>query len=158
VPPLALPAVKIPATGVASVFSPDFTYVPVKSDVTYTDSRVYAVDVTSKPFCGPDYIGITGGPLLFALRVQTNPSGKYQRTYTVSGNLEVTSRTTGATQTAVIAESHRGMLTDNHGQVSEEVSQTLLPGDGQPGQSLNVLFGAGQNDYWLPQQSCAIQP
>jgi hypothetical protein len=156
-PPQSMPSVPIPATGLASVFSPAFTYVPVRSDVTLTDSRMYSVSATPKPFCHGELIQITGGPLTFTLRVQTNRSGKYQRTYTVSGNLRVKALPDGPTQDAVISESHRGMLTDHHGQVTEEVSQVLLPGDGALGQSLYVAFGAGQTDYWIPQQNCAIE-
>jgi hypothetical protein len=148
------PDVPIPSTGRAAVFAPGFTYVPVTSDVTLTDSRMYSVR-TNKPFCDKGGIVITGGPLTFSLRTQTNPSGKYQRSYTVSGTLQIT--TGSVTQDALISEFHRGMLTDNHGQVSEEVSQILLPGGGAVGQSLNVVFGAGQNDYWVPQENCAIE-
>ena len=64
---------------------------------------------------------------------------------------------TGVVQDALIAELHRGMLTDNSGQVREEVSQTLLPTAGAVGQSLSWVFGAGKTDYWVPQQNCAIE-
>jgi hypothetical protein len=149
--------VPIPATGLAAVFAPPFAYAPVKSDITLTDSRTYFVQNTPKPFCGQEPIQITGGPLTFTLRVQTNKSGKYQRTYSVEGSLKILTLSTGITQDAVISEFHRGMLTDNYGQVREEVSQVLLPGGGALGQSLEVAFGAGQTDYWVPQQSCAIE-
>jgi len=155
--PYEPPPVPIPATGLAAVFAPDFTYVPVKSDITLTDSRVYFVPTTPKPFCGEEPIQITGGPLTLTLRVQTNPSGKYQRTYAVAGTLKIKTLATEVDQDAVISETHRGMLTDNHGQVVEEVSQLLLPGEGALGQSLHVAFGAGQTDYWVPQQNCAIE-
>jgi hypothetical protein len=155
--PPAFPAVPIPASGDAAVFAPDFTYVPVRSDITLTDSRRYFVQSTPKPFCEGAAIQITGGPLTFTLRVQTNPSGKYQRTYTIAGTLKVKTLESGVVQDALISETHRGMLTDNHGQVSEEVSQTLLPIGTTPGQSLYWVFGAGKTDYWLPQQNCAIE-
>lgn len=149
--------VPIPASGFAAVFAPAFTYVPVRSDITLTDSRGYFVESTPKPFCEGAAIQITGGPLTFTLRVQTNPSGKYQRTYTIAGTLKVKTLSSGVVQDALISETHRGMLTDNHGQVSEEVSQVLLPTEAAVGQSLNWVFGAGNNDYWLPQQNCAIE-
>lgn len=149
--------VPIPATGLAGVFAPTFTYVPVSSDVTLTDSRSYFVQSTPKPFCGGEPIQITGGPLTLTLRVQTNPSGKYQRTFAVEGLLQVKTLSTGITQEAVISEFHRGMLTDHYGQVSEEVSQVLLPAEGALGQSRNRAFGAGQTDYWISQESCAIE-
>ena len=63
---------------------------------------------------------------------------------------------TGITQNALISELHRGMLTDNYSQVSEETSRVLLPSGGALGQSLTIAFGAGQTDYWIPQQNCAI--
>lgn len=149
--------VPIPATGDAAVFAPDFTYVPVRSDITLTDSRSYFVQSTPKPFCGGTPIQITGGPLTFTLRVQTNPSGKYQRTYMVGGSLQVKTLSTGVVQDALISEIHRGMLTDNHEQVTEEVSQILLATDTDPGQSLSRAFGAGKTDYFTRQEDCAIE-
>ena len=137
------------------MFTPGFTYVPVKSDFTLTDSRTYAV-VTTKPFCDGAPVQITGGPLALRLRIQTNPSGKYQRTFTVVGSLKIKTLSTGVVQDAVISQISRGMITDNYGQVSEEVSQVLLATASAAGQSLYVVFGAGQNDYWTPQQNCAI--
>jgi hypothetical protein len=148
----------LPATGQAAVFDPGFQYVPTKQDITITDSRMYQVGSTKKPLCGGEEIQITGGPLTFALRVQTNPSGKYQRTYSVSGTLKVKTLATGEVQDAVISQSHRGMLTENYGEVTAEDSQVLLPTATAVGQSGIVYFGAGQNDYWIPQQNCAIQP
>jgi hypothetical protein len=157
-PPTAgFPAVPIPVSGRAAVFAPAFKYVPVKSDITLTDSRSYFVANTPKPFCDGAPIQITGGPLTFTLRVQTNPSGKYQRTYTVAGSLKIKTLSTGVVQDALVSETHRGMLTDNHGQVSEEVSQILLPTDTAVGQSLYWVFGAGKDDYWVPQQNCTIE-
>ena len=155
-PAPGLPAAPIPATGLAAVFAPSFTFVPVKSDFTLTDYRTYGV-VTTKPFCGGAPVQITGGPLTLRLRVQTNPSGKYQRTFTVAGYLKIKTLSTGVVQDAVISQISRGMLTDNHGQVSEEVSQILLATDSAAGQSLYVVFGAGKNDYWAPQQNCSIR-
>ncbi len=155
--PPSFPPKKIPASGLAAVFAPAFDYVPVKSDITLTDSRFYSVGQTAKPFCPPGDIQITGGPLTFRLRVQTNPSGKYQRTYTVWGRLKVKTLPSGPEQDAVIWELHRGMLTDNYGEVTEVTSRILLPIETAFGQSLNVFFGAGQNDYWVPQQNCAIE-
>jgi hypothetical protein len=118
--PTTFPPVAIPATGLAAVFAPSFSYLPLQSDIT-------------------------------------NPSGAYHRTYTVEGSLKVKTLSTGVAQDALIAELHRGMLTDNHRQVREEVSQTLLPTDGAAGQSLSWVFGAGKTDYWVPQQNCAIE-
>jgi hypothetical protein len=155
--PPTFPPVPIPATGLAAVFAPVFTYVPLQSDVTLTDSRSYFVQSTPKPLCDGAPIQITGGPLTFTLRVQTNPSGAYHRTYTVAGSLKVKTLSTGVVQDALISEFHRGMLTDEHGQVREEISQTLLPTAGAAGQSLSWIFGAGKTDYWVPQQNCAIE-
>jgi hypothetical protein len=155
--PPSLGPTPIPATGFATVYAPDFTYVPARSDITLTDSRIYNVPGTPKPFCGGENIQITGGPLTLTLRVQTNPSGKYQRTYTVAGKLTIKTLATGAVQEAIISEAHRGMLTDNYEEVTQEISQVLLPIDTAPGQSLHVIFGAGQTDYWVPQQNCAIE-
>jgi hypothetical protein len=148
----------LPATGLAAVFDGGFEYVPQKQDITITDSRMYQVASTKKPLCDGEDIQITGGPLTFALRVQTNPSGKYQRTYTVSGRLKIKTLSTGEVQDAIISQSHRGMLTDHYGEVAAEDSQILLPSTTAVGQSGIVYFGAGQNDYWIPQQNCAIQP
>ena len=144
-------------TKITEAFAPAFAYVPVRSDVTLTDSRSYLVQSTPKPFCDGTLIQITGGPLTFTLRSQTNPSGKYQRTYTVAGSLKVKTLSTVVVQDALISEIHRGMLTDNHGQVSEQVSQVLLATDAAAGQSLYLVFGAGKTDYWIPQQNCAIE-
>ena len=149
------PPVPMPATGLAAVFAPAFTFVPQKSDFTLTDSRTYAVQLY-KPFCEPVPVQITGGPLILKLRIQTNPSGKYQRTFTVSGRLKIKTLSTGVVQDAVISQVGRGMITENYGQVAQEVSQVLLPKGTTPGQSLYVLFGAGQTDYWIPQQNCSI--
>jgi hypothetical protein len=151
------PPVPIPASGLAAVFAPAFTYEPVSSDVTLTDSRSYFVQSTPKPFCDGTPIQITGGPLTFTLRTQTNPSGKYQRTYMLGGSLVVKTLSTGVVQDALISEIHRGMLTDNHEQVTEEVSQILLATEAAAGQSLNQAFGAGNNDYFIHQEECAIE-
>jgi hypothetical protein len=151
------PPVPIPATGLAAVFDPAFAYAPVSSDVTLTDSRTYFVQSTAKPFCDGAPIQITGGPVTLVLRVRTNPSGKYQRTYTIAGQLEIKTLSTGVIQDALVAEGHHAMLTDHHEQLTEVVSQTLLPTDSAPGQSLNQALGAGNNDYFVRLESCAIE-
>jgi hypothetical protein len=151
------PTVPIPATGLAAVFAPDFTYLPESSDITLTDSRSYFVQSTPKPFCDGTPIQITGGPLTFTLRTRTNPSGKYQRTYTVAGSLQVKTLATGVVQDALVFEIHHAKLTDTHGQVSEGVSQILLPNEAAPGESLSRAFGAGKTDYWIRHEGCAAE-
>ena len=154
--PPAFPPVPIPATRLVAVFAPAFTYVPVLSNITLTDSRSYFVQSTTKPLCDGAPIQITGGPLTFTLRVQTNPSGAYHCTYTVAGSLKVKTLSAGVVQDALISEFHRGMMTDEHGQVREEASQTLLFTDAAAGHPC-----PGSSEQARPttgsQQNCAIE-
>jgi len=144
--------VPIPTNGAAVVFSPIIDFRPVKSDRTTKYRGTYDTDAP-KPFCGPALVHLTGA-LQLQLRVQTNPSGKYLRTYSVSGTLRVTPKMPpGNAADAIIFEAHRGMLTDNYGEVTERASQTLL---GDPVQFKAWTFGAGQHDYFWGQVSCGL--
>jgi hypothetical protein len=94
------------------------------------------------------------GTLQMQLRVQTNPSGKYLRTYSVSGTLRVTPlNPPGDAANALIHETHRGMLTDHYGSVTERASQTLLS---HPLQFKAWTFGAGQRDFFWEEVSCGL--
>ena len=147
--------VTIPANGAAVVFSPIIHFRPVKSDRTTTYEGTYTINAP-KPFCGPGYVHLEG-TLHMKLRVQTNPSGKFERTYGVSGILSVTplgaTGPSGPTVPAIIYEAHRAMLTDHYGEIAERASQTLL---GQPLQFKAWTFGAGQHDYFWEQTSCGL--
>jgi len=144
--------VPILTTGAAETFSPIIHFQPVKSDRTTTYQGTYDIDAP-KPFCGPAFVHLEGS-LRLQLRVQTNPSGKYQRTYSVFGTLRVTPLSPpGSAANAIVWEAHRAMLTDNYGQITELASQTLLS---RPVQVLAWTFGAGQNDYFWRQISCGL--
>lgn len=154
--PLPAPAanVPIPTEGVAFLFAPSFELAPVHSDVTTSLDVPYAVDAP-KPICGPGFIHIAGGPVHLEMRVQTNPSGKYLRTYTVNGTLVVTPLIpAGNTVQAVVSEVHRAMLTDRYGEIRQETSQVLL---GDPAQYRTTRFGAGQQDFFSANESCGYQ-
>jgi hypothetical protein len=151
--------VPIPTSGTALVFSPMMELDRVKSDVTTKYTGTYATPAP-KPFCGSasDWVFLSG-TLKMELRVQTNPSGKFLRTYGVSGMLSVTPvepgtwKPLGPPVPAVIYEAHRGMLTDNYGEVTERASQTLLS---RPVQFKAWTFGAGQHDYFWEQIGCGL--
>ena len=129
--------------------------------------------VVPKPFCSSgtpdptdDFVRLQG-PLHFAQSVHTNPSGKYERRYVIGGTLTVTPMRMVTLPTATtppvyaptgepaveasISETHRAMLTDHYGQVTERVSQVLL---GDPQQSLEWTFGAGQWDRFVRTAVC----
>lgn len=151
--PGAVPSanVPIPTEGVAILFSPSFAFAPVRSDVTTSLDVPYSVDAP-KPICEPGLIHIAGGPVHLEMRVQTNPSGKYLRTYTVNGMLAVTPLIpAGDTVQAVVSEVHRAMLTDRYGEIRQETSQVLL---GDPTQYRTTRFGAGQQDFFSANESC----
>ncbi|HSD65956.1 MAG TPA: hypothetical protein VLF95_04605, partial [Vicinamibacteria bacterium] len=144
--------VPIPTSGEAATFAPIIHFQPDKSDVTTTYQATYNIDAP-KPFCGPGYVHLAG-TLQLHLRVQTNPSGKYLRTYGVFGTLLVTPLVpAGDPAHAIIFEAHRGMLTDHYGEVRERASQTLL---GEPVQLKAWTFGAGQHDFFWGQVSCGL--
>jgi hypothetical protein len=144
--------VPIPTDGTAATFSPTIDFQPVLSDQTTTFQGIYDLDAP-KPFCGPALVHLAG-QLQLRLRVQTNPSGKYLRTYGVSGALQVTPLVPpGAAAEAIIFEAHRGMLTDNYGEVTERGSQIIL---GQPRQFKAWTFGAGQHDYFRGRVGCGL--
>jgi len=144
--------VPIPTNGAAMALSPIIHFRPVKSDRTTTYQGTYKIDAP-KPFCGPALVNLTG-TLQFRLRVQTNPSGKFQRTYSVSGILRVKPlNPPGAEANAIIWEGHRAMLTDHYGEISEQASQTFLS---KPVQFKAWTFGAGQHDYFWEQTSCGL--
>jgi hypothetical protein len=151
--PASVPSsdVPIPTSGEAAVFAPAFALEPVKSDVTTTLDVTYGV-AAPKPFCGPGFIQIAGGPLHLEMRVQTNRSGQYLRTYRVHGTLSVTPLApSGATVQAVISEAHRGLLTDQYGQIAQGTAQVLL---GDPVQYRTTRFGAGQADRFSAIERC----
>ncbi len=155
-PPGSTPeAVAIPTDGKAVAFTSIITFDPVKSDRRTKYRATYALNAP-KPFCGPGFVRLEG-TLQMELRVQTNPSGKYERTYGVSGTLSVTplgaTGPIGPPVPAIIFEAHRGMITDNYGEVTERASQTLL---GDPVQFKAWTFGAGQRDYFWGQVSCGL--
>jgi hypothetical protein len=144
--------VPIPTNGAAATFSPIIRFEPVKSDRTTSHQATYDVNAP-KPFCGPGYVHLEGS-LRMEMRVQTNPSGKYLRTYRVFGMLRVTPLVpAGPAVDAIVWEAHRGMLTDHYGEVTERASQTLL---GEPVQFKAWTFGAGQHDYFWGQVSCEV--
>jgi len=144
--------VPIPTNGAAATFSPIIGFRPVKSDRTTKYEATYSIDAP-KPFCGPALVHMTG-TLQMQLRVQTNPSGKYLRTYSVSGMLQVTPLSPpGDAANALIHERHRGMLTDHYGSVTERASQTLLS---HPLQFKAWTFGAGQRDFFWEKISCGL--
>ena len=143
----------IPTNGAAATFSPIIDWQPVRSDRTTTYRATYSIDAP-KPFCGPGFVHLAG-PLQFKLRVQTNPSGKYLRTYSVFGTLRVTPLSPpGPAVNAIIWEAHRGMLTDHYGEVTEQASQVLLS---QPLQFQAWTSGAGQRDFFWKQIGCGAQ-
>jgi hypothetical protein len=147
--------VTIPTNGEAVAFTPVIHLDRAKYDRTTRYLATYSVNAP-KPFCGPGFVHLEG-TLKMELRVQTNPSGKFLRTYGVSGTLSVTplgaTGPIGPPVPALIYEAHRGMLTDNYGEVTERASQTLLD---QPVQLKAWTFGAGQHDYFWEQISCGL--
>ena len=155
--------VPIPTSGTAAVLSAGIVLEPVQEKREASTDVAYDI-VIPRPFCADpqnpyDFVRLQG-PLHFAQRVHTNPSGLYERRYVLGGTLQVTpmrptSATTfvpaGPTIDASISETHRGMITDRHDQVTERVSQVLL---GDPQQSLEWTFGAGQWDRFVRSVVC----
>jgi hypothetical protein len=152
--------VPIPTNGVAMVLVPGVQFDPVQDKIRTVADVTYNV-VAPKPFCasGPaDYV-LLQGPVHLEMRVHTNPSGKYERNYAVSGTLSVTPLAvtasglapSGSPVPAVVAEVHRALLTDNYGQVTEQLSRVLL---GNPPQLLATFLAAGQHDKFSTVLSC----
>jgi hypothetical protein len=156
-PPAAGKDVPIPADGYAYVLAPGLTHEPAQSDVTTTIPAA-RYDVTlPKPFCdsGGEYVKLTGS-IQFAVRVQTNRSGKYLRTQTINGMLRVavlSGVNAGKTFDALVSERHRAMITDEYQEVTETGSQTLLS---NPPQLLGWVFGVGQRDGYFKQAVCGF--
>jgi hypothetical protein len=155
--------VPIPTSGRAALLAAAIAFEPVKAKLEASTDITYDV-VIPKPFCAAsayDFVRLQG-PLHFAQAVHTNPSGKYERRYVLGGTLQVTpmvptSPTTfipaGPTIDASISETHRAMVTDNHARLTERVSQVLL---GDPEQSLQWTFAAGQRDRFLRDVVCDV--
>ncbi len=152
-PPAGTGPIPIPTSGRAYVIdasqmvAPD----PVQSQTVTVVDVPYDITLP-KPFCaGPsDYIHLSDN-LHLELRVHTNPSGMYERTYVVSGTLLVTPLGGGPEVPAQISEYHRALLTDNYGEVTQQLSQTLL---GDPPQSMTSTFSAGQVDEFSFATAC----
>ena len=141
------------------VLAPAIQLDPVQAKIQLAYDVDYDV-VMPKPVCaGPaDYVKLQG-PVHFEMRVHTNPSGKYERIYEVSGSLTVLPLLAtpaglvpnGLPLPADVSEYHRVLLTDNHGQVREQTVRTLL---GDPVQSASTVMNAGQVDEFSAIQSC----
>lgn len=161
---LALPDagdVPIPTSGAASTLVGGFQLRRAPSHATTTTRVDYSI-VVPKPFCavGPyDFVRLAG-PLDFAMTVETDRYGRYERRLVVGGTLEVTpmmptSATTfieaGDPVPGLVFESHHGALSGRGGQVTEKGAQVLL---GDPQQSMRWRFGAGGADYFSRQLLC----
>jgi hypothetical protein len=153
--------VPIPTSGQAAVLATSIDFEPGKSKLEASTDVTYDV-VVPRPFCatGPLDLVRIQGPLHFAQSVHTNRSGKYEKRYLIGGTLQVTPvrptspttfEPTGDPVDACISETHRAILTDHHGQVTEHASQVQL-GDEQ--QSLRWTFGAGRWDRFRRDVSC----
>ncbi|HET9317053.1 MAG TPA: hypothetical protein VFQ51_15785 [Vicinamibacteria bacterium] len=140
----------LPNDGVAPVFATDIAFAPEQAHVSRELTITYGV-VAPRPFCatGPaDFVRIQG-PVRLAVETHTNPSGKFSRSYTVAGLLDVTpinpltGAPTGPTVKAIVSELHSAILTENHGEAAEIVLQSLLA---SPPQSLSWSLSAGHSD------------
>lgn len=171
--PPAWPAdVPLLTSGEAAVLATDICFEPRNAKGEASTEVSFNI-VAPKPFCSSgsddptdDFVRLQG-PLHFAQSVHTNRSGKYERRYAIGGTLTVTPMkiVTLPTPTtppeyaptgepaveASISETHRAMLTDRYDQVTERVSQVLL---GDPQQSLEWTFGAGQWDRFVRNVVC----
>ncbi|HSD67588.1 MAG TPA: hypothetical protein VLF95_12840 [Vicinamibacteria bacterium] len=155
--------VPIPTSGAAAVLAAQTALAPVQATATQDTTANYSI-VVPRPFCstGPADLVLLQGPVNIALRVHTNPSGKYERRQTIDGNLVVTPMAplpgggfvpVGAPVRAVITEFHTAKLTDHYGQVSWSAAQVQLS---DPGQALVWRLAAGQRDAYTRQESCAV--
>jgi hypothetical protein len=144
--------IPLPWNGSVKVLSVLSSFVPAQSDA----SRHFVVEYDqggAKPFCNPDGTELVWvkGPVHFDVRVQTNPSGKYLRTVTISAVLDVTPlNPPGPTVKAFIFENHRGMLTDNHAEVTWVLGQSIT----DISQVLSRSFAAGQHDNFSISVEC----
>jgi hypothetical protein len=153
--------VPIPTDGEAAVLAAAIALAPVQA--TFTDGTAVTYNiVVPRPFCatGPADLVWLQGPVHFTVRAHTNPSGKYQRAETITGQLTATPMAplpgggfvpVGDPVRAVVTELHRAMLTDHHGQVDWTAAQVQL---GDPVQALAWLFAAGQRDAYRLRESC----
>jgi hypothetical protein len=173
--PPAWPAdVPLLTSGEAAVLATDIGFEPRQAKHEASTDVSFNI-VVPKPFCSSgspdptdDFVRLQG-PLHFAQSVHTNPSGKYERRYVIGGTLTVTPMkiVTPPTSTtppvyaptgepaveASISEIHRAMITDHYDQATERVSQVLL---GDPQQSLEWTFAAGQQDRFLRDVVCSV--
>jgi hypothetical protein len=153
--------VPIPTNGAAMVFSAHIILDPSWS-TTRSEAVVDYNVVTTRPFCatGPLDLVHLAGPVRLTNVVHTTPWGTYHRRHRISGRLMVTPvmpdgdggyTPTGPPVPAVVYEDHRGVLNDWYGQLSQEVSQTLL---GDPRQSLRWKLLGGEYDRYYERESC----
>jgi hypothetical protein len=148
--------VPIPTSGKAVALATAIDFGPVRAHTVSTTRVSYDVSVP-KPFCGgpSDFVKLQG-PLQFTLSVSTGPSGRYERTYSLGGTLQVTplAPTPGPPMPASIFEIHNGALDDRHGQVAEKVQQSLL---GDPFQTMAWSFAAGDTDRFVRNVVCGTE-
>jgi hypothetical protein len=148
--------VPIPTSGKAVALATAIDFEPVRAHTVSTTRVSYDVSVP-KPFCGgpSDFVKLQG-PLQFTLSVSTGPSGRYERTYSLGGTLQVTplAPTPGPPMPASIFEIHNGALDDRHGQVAEKVQQSLL---GDPFQTMAWSFAAGDTDRFVRNVVCGTE-
>ena len=141
--------VPIPNDGRASVL--EVALVPESIQSQQVVEFVHPFNQTiPKPFCasGPlDFLKVEG-PIQMMHRVHTNPSGRYEASFTASGVLQVTpinplTGETGETYQAIVVETHRSSLTDNRSEAHHVVSQILAS---RPQQSFFEDLWAGHSD------------
>jgi hypothetical protein len=100
--------------------------------------------VVPRPFCstGPFDLVWLQGPVHFALRTHTNPSGTYERTESIAGELSATPKAplprggfvpVSDPVPAVVTEAHITLLTDQYSEMRWITSQVQL---GDPVQAL----------------------
>jgi hypothetical protein len=154
--------VPIPTNGKAVALVTDIDFEPVSSHTVTTTEVLYDVNVP-KPFC-PDpglppevteYVHLAG-LLTFMMSATTTPSGRYERTYSLGGTLQVTplAPVPGDAVPASIFEIHQAVLDDRHGQVTEKTQQSLL---GDPFQSHAWSFAAGDTDRFVRKLVCGTE-
>lgn len=156
--------IPIPTDGQAAVLAANIALAPVQAEITDHTTVTYDI-VVPRPFCatGPYDLVWLQGPVHFSIRTHTNPSGKYERTESVAGQLSVTPMAplpgrgfvpVGDPVPAVISEAHRAMLTDQYDELTWSASQVQL---GDPVQALAWRLAAGQRDFSSRRESCGIQ-
>jgi len=165
--PASVPAgvdVPIPTDGAAAVLVAEVAAVPARSKALAETDVTYDI-VIPRPFCstGPADLVRLQGPIHFALRTETTPSGQYERKYTIGGHLTVTPMAprpgggfdpVGPPVRALVHELHTARLSDRNGQVSESVAQVQL---GHPLQVLAWRFAAGSRDDYDRLESCGVE-